>query len=126
MGIASCEVQEGHVWESLCALKLSEVRTYILGGNEVSLILEASCGLCSFHLPMGLGSEAKQGCLNQSHQIHRPPPSLAPFGVLRWSQGLPYAGEAGWGTPADHTCQMERHVRARKTADLSLQSQNRF
>lgn len=48
-----------------CALKLSEVRTYILGGNEVSLVLEASCGF-----PMGLGSEAKWGCLSQSHQVH--------------------------------------------------------
>lgn len=72
-----------------CALKLSEVRTYILGGNEVSLVLEASCGF-----PMGLGSEAKWGCLSQSHQVHRPPLSLAQFGVMRGSQGLLHAGGA--------------------------------
>lgn len=62
-GILSCEVQVGHVWEPLGAQKLSEVRTFIRGGNEVSLTLEANRGLCSFLLPMGLGYEAKWGAV---------------------------------------------------------------
>lgn len=39
-----CEEQEGCVWETLGALRLSEAVTRILGGGEVSLTLEAGSG----------------------------------------------------------------------------------
>lgn len=61
LGTASCEVQEGHVWETLGAPSLSEVTTFILGGNEVILALGASCGPYSFLLPMGLGVKPSGG-----------------------------------------------------------------
>lgn len=50
-GTVSYEVQEGCVWETLGA-NLSEVRTFLLGGNEVSFTPKTSCGLCNFVLPM--------------------------------------------------------------------------
>lgn len=72
--------------ETLGALRLSEARTFILGGNEVSLTLEGSCGLCSFPYGSGLGSP--EGVSGSVSPYTETAPSPGPIGILSWSQGF--------------------------------------